>query len=382
MSSANFDVVIVGAGIVGAACADECSRVGMRVAIMDQDAIGAGATAAAMGHIVTMDDSDAQFALTRYSQTLWETLRSELPQDVEYEQCGTIWVADDDDEMKEVFRKRAYYSQRGVPVEVLNSTELERLEPNLRKGMAGGLRVAEDAVLYPPCAARFLIERAQSRGAKFYLGTAVVKVGAGEVRLADGTLFSAATIVNAAGIWASTLTPGISIRKRKGHLVITDRCPGFVRHQLVELGYLKSAHSVTADSVAFNVQPRQAGQLLIGSSRQYGSETKDVDSEILSRMIERAQHYLPSLANASVIRAWTGFRAATPDKLPLIGPWPADSTVYLATGHEGLGITTSLGTAKLLAAYLTGSESEIPAEPYLPVRMEASASKAEQSIVP
>lgn len=373
MSSETFDVVIVGAGIVGAACADECSRLGMRVAVVDQDAVGSGATAAAMGHIVTMDDSEAQFALTRYSQKLWQELRAELPPDVEYERSGTIWVAADDDEMEEVFRKRAYYSQRGVPVEVLGSSELELLEPNLRKGMSGGLRVPEDAVLYPLCAARFLIERAQSRGGKLYLGTAVVKVGAGEVRLADGTLFSAATIVNAAGSWASTLTPGIAVKKRKGHLVITDRYPGFVRHQLVELGYLKSAHSVTTDSVAFNVQPRQSGQLLIGSSRQYGSETRDVDSEILSRMIERAQHYLPSLSNMSAIRAWAGFRAATPDKLPLIGPWPADSTVYLATGHEGLGITTSLGTAKLLATYLTGSKSEIPAEPYLPVRMETSA---------
>jgi glycine/D-amino acid oxidase-like deaminating enzyme len=158
------------------------------------------------------------------------------------------------------------------------------------------------------------------------------------------------------------------VKKRKGQLVITDRYPGFVRHQLVELGYLKRAHSVNADSVAFNVQPRQTGQLLIGSSRQYGSETKHVDFEILSRMIERAQHYLPSLASASAIRVWTGFRAATPDKLPLIGTWPPDSTVYLATGHEGLGITTSLGTAKLLAAQLTGGKSEIPAAPYSPSR--------------
>jgi glycine/D-amino acid oxidase-like deaminating enzyme len=368
MSSAIFDVVIVGAGIVGAACADECSRLGMQVAVVEQDAVGGGATAAGMGHIVTMDDSDAQFALTRYSQTLWQALRLELPRDVEYEQCGTIWVAADDDEMKEVFRKRAYYGQRNVPVEVLNSRELECLEPNLRKGMAGGLLVSEDAVLYPPCAARFLIERAQSRGAKLYFGATVVMLGGGDVRLANGTVLSAATIVNAAGTWATTLTPGISVKKRKGQLVITDRYPGFVRHQLVELGYLKRAHSVNADSVAFNVQPRQTGQLLIGSSRQYGSETKHVDFEILSRMIERAQHYLPSLASASAIRVWTGFRAATPDKLPLIGTWPPDSTVYLATGHEGLGITTSLGTAKLLAAQLTGGKSEIPAAPYSPSR--------------
>jgi glycine/D-amino acid oxidase-like deaminating enzyme len=368
MSTETYDVAIVGAGIVGAACADECSRLGMRVAVVDRDVIGAGATGAGMGHIVVMDNSEAQFALTRYSQALWQQLRPELPRDVEYEQCGTIWVAADDEEMQEVFRKRAYYSQRGVPVEVVNPSDLERLEPNLRNGMAGGLLVPEDGVLYPPCAARFLIERARSKGMRLYSGASVVQIGSGRVQFANGSHLSAATIVNAAGTWAAELTPGISVKKRKGHLVITDRYPGFVRHQLVELGYLKSAHSLSADSVAFNVQPRQTGQLLIGSSRQYGAEHKEVDHEILSRMVERAQQYLPGLGQTSAIRVWTGFRAATPDKLPLVGPWAADSTIYLATGHEGLGITTSLGTAKLIAAQLTGRKTEIAIEPYLPSR--------------
>jgi glycine/D-amino acid oxidase-like deaminating enzyme len=368
MSATTYDVVVVGAGIVGTACAAEFAQLGMRVAMIDQDVIGGGATATGMGHIVVMDDSEAQFALTRYSQAIWQELRPDLPRDVEYEQCGTIWVAADEEEMKAVFRKRAYYNERGVPAEVLSSRELECLEPNLRKGMAGGLLVPEDAVLYPPCAARFFIERSHSLGTTLYSDT-VVRIGRGEAQLANGSRLSAAAIVNAAGTWAIALTPGIAVKKRKGHLVITDRCPGFVRHQLVELGYLKSAHSVTADSVAFNVQPRQTGQLLIGSSRQYGAEHKEVDGNILSRMVQRAQHYLPSVANTSAIRVWTGFRAATPDKLPLIGPWPADSTVYLATGHEGLGITMALGTAKLIAAQVTGGEAAIPIEPYLPARI-------------
>ena len=124
-----------------------------------------------MGHIVVMDDSEAQFALTRYSQQLWQQLRPELPADVEYEPCGTIWVAADEEEMAEVRRKQSYYGQRGVPAEVLDPQTLERLEPNLRKGMAGGLLVPEDVVLYPPCAARFLIERAQAAGAKLHLGS-------------------------------------------------------------------------------------------------------------------------------------------------------------------------------------------------------------------
>jgi len=368
MSKAAYDVLIVGTGIVGAACANELSRRGLNLAIIGQELVGDGATAAGMGHIVVMDDSDAQFALTRYSQQLWHELRSELPDDVEYEQCGTIWVAADEDEMIEVRRKRDYYGEHGVPTEVLDPKTLQGLEPNLRPGMAGGLLVPEDGVLYPPCAARFLMERAQARGAKLHLGVPVAKIGQGQVRLADGKEISAQIIVNAAGASAADLTPGLEIKKRKGHLVITDRYPGFLRHQLVELGYLKSAHSVSSDSVAFNVQPRRTGQILIGSSRQYGAEHKQVDSFMLVRMLQRAQEYLPGLARMSTVRTWTGFRAATPDKLPLIGPWTGDKSIFLATGHEGLGITTSLGTARILADQITGTKPEIPVEPYLPSR--------------
>ena len=368
MQSATYDVIIIGSGIVGAACADEFARRGMKVAIVERDVVGGGATAAGMGHIVVMDDSEAQFALTRYSQQLWQALRGELPDDVEYEPCGTIWVAADEEEMAEVLRKHEYYRERGVPNEVLDARALKMLEPNLRNGMAGGLLVPEDAVVYPPCAAMFLVERAQKHGAVIHLGQSIKEIGCRQVRFSDGSVLQSDRIVNAAGAWAAELTPGVEIKKRKGHLVITDRYPGFLQHQLVELGYLKSAHSVASDSVAFNVQPRRTGQILIGSSRQYGAEHKDVDHDILVRMLQRAQEYIPGIGPMSAVRTWTGFRAATPDKLPLIGPWPGDESLFLATGHEGLGITTSLATARILVDQVTGATPEIPIEPYLPSR--------------
>jgi D-hydroxyproline dehydrogenase subunit beta len=369
VNSVAYDAVILGAGIVGAACADEFARRGLRVAVVDRDFVGSGATAAGMGHIVVMDDSEAQFALTRYSQRMWQELRPELPDDVEYDECGTIWVAADEEELIEVRRKRDYYGALGVPTEVLDPRRLKHLEPNLRDGMAGGLLVPEDGVLYPPCAAGFLMKRAQERGADLRLSVSVAEIGQGRVLLNDGREFSAEIIVNAAGASAAELTPGIAVMKRKGHLVITDRYPGFLRHQLVELGYLKSAHSVSSDSVAFNVQPRRTGQILIGSSRQFGADGKEVDGNILNRMLRRAQQFMPGLGTMSAVRTWTGFRAATPDKLPLIGPWPRDKSLFLATGHEGLGITTSLGTARLLVDQVTGAKSAIPIEPYLPSRV-------------
>jgi D-hydroxyproline dehydrogenase subunit beta len=368
MTTLTYDVVVVGAGIVGGACAEECTRQGMSVAIIDRDVIAAGATGAGMGHVVIMDDSEAQFALTRYSQQLWHQLRPDLPPDVEYQTCGTIWLAADDEEMAEVYRKEKYYGQRGVPTEVLDPKTLERLEPNLRKGMAGGLHVPEDVVIYPPCAARFLIERAQAAGATLHLGVAVSAIGKGRVRLADGTEFSAGAIVNAAGAWSGTLTPGIDVKKRKGHLVLTDCYPGFIHHQLVELGYLKSSHAISADSVAFNLQPRKSGQILIGSSRQYGAEHSEVDTAVLDRMLRRAYEYMPKLAELSTVRTWTGFRPAGPDNLPLIGPWPGDPSLFIATGHEGIGITTSLATARLVVDQIAGRGSAIPVEPYWPSR--------------
>jgi glycine/D-amino acid oxidase-like deaminating enzyme len=369
MKSANYDVLIIGAGIVGAACAEACAAEGLHVGVVEADIIGGGATAAGMGHLVVMDDSEAQFYLTHYSRQLWHRLEPELPGDVEFERCGTIWVAADEEEMAAVRRKKEFYESRGVAAEFLDAKSLRAAEPNLRDGLAGGLLVPDDGVIYAPCAARFLMEQAQRKGAELHLPRVVAEIRSDSVRLNDGTLIFARWIVNAAGTWSPMLTPGIEVKKRKGHLVISDRYPGFVRHQIVELGYLKSAHSFTQESVAFNVQPRRTGQVLIGSSRQLGIESQRIDSEILGRMLARAEGYLPGVKALSALRSWTGFRAATPDKLPLIGPWPRQENLFLATGHEGLGITTSLGTARLVVDQLLERKTEIPAEPYLPSRV-------------
>jgi D-hydroxyproline dehydrogenase subunit beta len=378
----SFDVAIVGAGIVGAACAHECATHGLKTAVIDAEGVGEGATAAGMGHLVVMDDSPAQMDLTRWSVELWTKLAPELPPQAEFETRGTIWVAADEEEMNEVRRKQRLYAAVGVRTEILDADALTEAEPQLRPGLAGGLLVPSDAVLYPPCAAAFLLRKATEAGAWLATGKRVVAAGAGRVLMENGTEMRAKFVVNACGASASGLMPSLPVKKRRGHLVITDRYPGFAHHQLVELGYLKSAHSLTADSVAFNVQPRQTGQLLIGSSREYGAESKEINHALLAAMIRRAQEYMPAIGALQAIRVWTGFRAATPDKLPLIGPWPADGSVFLATGHEGLGITTSLATAKLLLTSLTGEQSQIDPEPYLPARFLSAQDKDHTSQLP
>jgi glycine/D-amino acid oxidase-like deaminating enzyme len=277
----SYDLVIVGAGIVGAACAEEAARRGLRTLILERGTIGSGSTAAGMGHVVVMDDSEAQFALTSYSRQLWNRMAASLPSNVQFDPCGTIWAAADEEEMAAVEQKFNFYRQRGVSCEIVDAATLRHYEPNLRDGMVGGLRVPDDSVLYPPCAAAHLLALARENGATVREHVNVVRMNDdGSVTLADGTSIRAATCVNATGCSAPDLSPALPVRKRKGHLVITDRYPGYVRHQVIELGYLKSAHTLDKDSVAFNIQPRKNGQMLIGSSRQFDANDSNVEFNI------------------------------------------------------------------------------------------------------
>jgi len=171
-----YDVAIIGAGIVGAACAAALASAGLRVIVIDRSGVGSGTTAAGMGHIVVMDDSEAQFALTSYSQKLWDKLSGELPQLSEYEHCGTIWVAADDEELSEARRKQEFYTNHGLAAQLLDERTLRAAEPNLREGLAGGLLIESDSVVYQLTATQFLIDKAQRDGAEIRLGSTAAAI--------------------------------------------------------------------------------------------------------------------------------------------------------------------------------------------------------------
>jgi D-hydroxyproline dehydrogenase subunit beta len=360
-----MDVLVVGAGIVGAACAQELAAAGLSVGVVERNEPGSGATAVGMGHILVLDNSEAQIKLTLYSRRLWHDIS--LSDRIQFRTTGTLWVASNEDEMRAIELRREFFVRYGVDAEDVDRTQLFELEPALAPGVIGGLRIPADAVLSAPIATSELLDRAFRSGAK-YFHSVVKGIGPHVVELAGGEIMEASHIVLATGAEATDLLPGLPLRKRKGHLAITERLEQpLIRHQLIETGYLQSAHGSDHASVAFNLQPRATGQLLIGSSREFESKP-EIEPAIVDRMLERAVSFVPALRDCVVSKIWTGFRAATPDGLPLIGPYPEVPGLILATGHEGLGITTSLATAKLVLQYVNGAKAEIDPEPYLPDR--------------
>jgi len=371
VSARRADAIVVGAGIVGAACALALARDGVRVIVIDADRAALGTTAAGMGHVVVMDDSPEQLALTRYSSSLWRTQDDAVRIASELEWCGTVWVAEDEAQLEALPAKQQLYRAHGIETELLDETSLIEAEPQLRHGLPGGLLVPSDGVIYQPAATIALLALARAMGAEVLERMPVEEIVPCGVRC-GGDILRADVIVNAAGAAAASLTPQLPVIPRKGHLVITERYPGFCRHQVAELGYLASAHVMTSESVACNVQPRSTGQVMVGSSRELVGWDDSVNRRVLGRMIERACAFLPALADLTTVRTWTGFRPATPDKLPLIGRWPDVPGLWIAAGHEGLGITASLGTAAVLADLVAGREPAIDAAPYAPDRSVAA----------
>jgi glycine/D-amino acid oxidase-like deaminating enzyme len=366
------DVLVIGAGIVGAACAHALAQAGLSVRVID--ARLGGATAAGMGHLVVMDDNPAELALSRASLNIWHAWAPEMDMGCAFTPCGTLWLAANDAEMQAAHDKGNTLRGHGIACEMLDAAALARAEPVLRSGLAGALKVQDDSVVYAPRVAQWLLDQAAVQAHLVFEQAEAMRIDGHTVTLRDGSQRKAGAIVLASGIHATALCAGLPLRPKKGHLLITDRYPGTVHHQLVELGYITNAHHSNGTSVAFNVQPRPTGQLLIGSSREFDTTDPAVNPDVMARMLQRTLDYLPGLAELNAIRTWTGFRSATPDGLPLIGPHPDRPHLWLAVGHEGLGVTTAPATAQVLAAQIVGGPPLIDPTPYAPARLVASAS--------
>lgn len=370
-------ITIVGGGIVGAACALALARADLRPLVIEATTPGCGATAEGMGHLVVLDHDQTTLALTLRSLELWHALAPDLPDAAEWSGAGTLWLAEDSTQLERAGVHAEELRAVGLDARLIAGTELRALEPSLAQDLVGALRVADDRIVYPPVVAAWLLERACALGATLLAGVRLERLerldDAEELIFADGRRQQSERVILATGLGTGALLPGHAlagaVQPRRGHLLITERTRLKVEHQLVELGYHDSVSARGATSVAFNLQPRPSGQLLLGSSRQDGSADREVDALVIARLIDRGRRFVPGLPAVRGLRAWVGLRPATRDGLPLVGPLPERPSLILACGHEGLGITTSLVTAEIVAAGLGAGTTRVDAHALRPERL-------------
>jgi glycine/D-amino acid oxidase-like deaminating enzyme len=384
------DVVVVGAGIVGAACAQACAARGLSVAVVERDTLVSGTTGSGEGNLLVSDKLPGpELDLALLSNRLWRELAAELgPRfgDMELEPKGGLVVTRSEAGQRALAALAATQRAAGIEASEVPAGELPEHEPFLAANLAGGVLYPQDAQVQPARAAAVLLRAARSMGAQLHRRTPVLAVERDRtgrvtgVRTPRGRI-AARWVVNAAGAWAGEVarlagapTP---VAPRRGFILVTEPLPPLVRHKVYSAEYLDNVYvDGPADGLADEtgvqtstvVEGTPGGTVLIGASRELVGFDGSFDVATLRTLAAGAVALFPRLAQARMMRAYRGFRPFSPDHLPVIGPDARVPGLVHAHGHEGAGIGLAPATGLLVAQCIAGERPALDPTPFDPAR--------------
>ena len=379
------DVIVVGAGVVGASCAYFLATSGARVQLIDRSFVASGSSGACEGNVLAWDkELERELPLALRSADLWADLAQTLPDGFEYDRKGSIVVAETDAELQASAERAQLLATLGVHGEVLDADALRREEPHAAHDLPGGVLYPGDAQLEPRLATIALARAAVARGATLTTDWTVQRI----VRGRDGTVggvetdagrIAAGAVVVAAGVWTPALveTAGMTVpvTPRKGQIVVLERSPVRFRRKLSEAGYVAAveAGDDAALQIAMVVESTESGTALLGSSRQHVGFDREVDIDVAGAIARRAARFFPVLNGARALRVYAGLRPLSPDHVPIVGPFAEAPNLCVATGHEGAGIGLAPATGELVAAWHAHAPTAVPLEGFSPDRFAPAA---------
>ncbi len=363
------DVVVVGAGAIGAACAYELATAGLRVTVIERGEPGGEATGASAGLLsaFSAERSGAIGELARLSRDLYaplaQALLAESGIDIEHERAGHIELCMAEAEVGWAQKLAAEHANGGERLEFLAADDLFRIEPELTREARGGLLLPRNEWVNTGRLVAALVRAATRRGVRFLLGQPVEELLHAGGRVSGvrarglGTM-EAAAVVLAAGAFTNQIVgvpPPLRVRPVKGQMLALANEPPVIRHAVIrEEVYLV---------------PRVSGECLVGATVEDGVADKDVTPVALHWLLTEALLTVPAFARAPFRRAWAGLRPASPDSLPVVGPWPDLAGLFVATGHYRTGILLTPVTARIVREYLVSGRTSLPAEVFLPDRL-------------
>jgi glycine/D-amino acid oxidase-like deaminating enzyme len=375
------DVIIVGAGIVGAACARALASAGLRVTVVEQGTTAGGTSSACEGNLLVSDKGPGhELVLAQYAATLWQGAVTDLGEQLgdgfpslELDLKGGLVVATTADGAGRLLEFAAGQRGAGVDARVIDAREAHALEPDLA-AIEAAVYYPQDAQVQPTIATEALMASARQHGARLLENTPV----RGPLCDCSGSLIGVVTpagelhgrrVLVAAGPWsgevAGLLGVRLPVRPRRGELLVTTRMRHRIFHKVYDADYVGAVGSdQDAMQTSSVVESTGSGTVLIGSSRQQVGFDRRLRVDVLSEIAARAIRLFPFLAGAAVMRTYGGFRPFMPDHLPVIGEDPRMPGLWFATGHEGAGIGLSLATAELIRDLMQGRPTRIDAAPY------------------
>lgn len=346
-----FDVIIIGGGIIGLSIARELKKNGVeRVAILEKHPVcGKEASSAAAGMLAPQAEAnraDDFFRLCQQSRDFYPQLAAELLEetgvDIELDQTGTLYLAFDEEDLEEIERRFEWQRAAGLPVEKLNEWDVAALEPNLSKFVAGALRFPLDWQVENARTGEALFKSA-APNCVFETQVQSLIFDNGKVSgvKTDRERILASTIIVASGAWASL----IELPENIANAVRVAP----VRGQILSFADDKKLFRHIIYSPRGYVVPRADNRILVGATVENAGFENRVTGAGVASLLKTAFEISPQLQNLTLSKTWAGLRPKTPDGLPLLGEFPENSNLYFATGHYRNGILLAPITGKLIA---------------------------------
>jgi glycine oxidase len=359
-------VAIVGAGVIGLACAWRLAQRGLSVCVLERAAApGSGASGVAAGMLAPVTEAEfgaqALLDLNLDSAGRWPAFADELHaatgREVGYRRAGALVVAADRDDSEELRRLHAFQESLGLEVEWLGSRAARQLEPALSPRIAGAIHAPHEAQADPRALVTALAAAFTAAGGEAVYGVNVRALTGDGVDTDLGAVHAAQVVV-AAGCWSSQLDHGAPpVRPVKGQILRLRRRPG--QAPLAER-LIRTPRCYVVDRIG--------GEVVIGATVEERGFDDSVTADGVYRLLEAAYEVLPDAGELEWVEAAARLRPGTPDNAPAIGRAEGDDGVVWATGHYRNGILLAPVTADAVAAIVTGQDPPPVVDSFAPGR--------------
>jgi glycine/D-amino acid oxidase-like deaminating enzyme len=371
------ELIIIGAGIVGAMCAHFASKAGLRTIVIDRNSIASGTTGAGEGNIMVSDKSPGpELNLALISRDLWFSVGSSVGDSFELIDKGGVSIARTNP--TSLYALAEEQVKHGVDARVLDHKGIRDLEPFISSEIKFGVHYPQDAQCQPMLAAARILQQFINAGGEVHSHQEVIEISETarglEVRTAN-RIYRTTYVINAAGTWAGEIAKRagsvLPIMPRRGFILVTAPLPQYVFHKVYDSDYVDNVASDDEDlQTSTVIEGTKSGTILIGASRERIGYNKDMSIPIIKKLARQATSLFPILGSAQLLRVYNGFRPYSPDHLPVIGEDSLLPGLFHCAGHEGAGIGLSAASGKLISQLIKGEEALIDPRPFSPARFQ------------
>jgi glycine/D-amino acid oxidase-like deaminating enzyme len=372
------DVVVIGAGMIGANCALKLRQAGLVVTLVERGAISSGTTSAGEGNILVSDkEPGPELTLALKSRDAWFELSEEIGGGFELEKKGGLVVAKSEKGISDLKSIASRQSAAGVEISELNGSDLREAEPFLTQEISYGILYPQDSQCNPMLGVGRILKKFRELGGTVIteatvLGIETDPLGVTGVLTSKGA-FATRNIVNCTGTWAGELAKlagsNLPIAPRRGFILVSAPAPRVIHHKVYDADYVANVASSSADlQTSAVIEGTSSGTILIGASRERVGYKTGFDVAIIRILAKQAVALFPVLKKVQIMRSYFGFRPYAPDHLPVIGEDAHVKGLWHATGHEGAGIGLAPATAEIITSLMLGNKCFMDASPFSPAR--------------